>query len=260
MSNTFMVLYLTSASASAKDLSKGYARFDVSPVTIPADRRYNVGLQSMSFTNYMVNIGPNLNNDKFYVTNDLANLTKYAVTIPEGSYTVETLNTTINNALVNLGLQSNCITLTPDDSTNRVIFNFAAAGYMIYFPAGSCYGILGCPVNQKIPSTGTLTTGVYTAHAPLDAEFASVNMVYIKTSLTNSSIFCGRPSNIIGGCAPVVKVGSIQLYEPNNIQYVSAPALSGLTLNSIELYLVDQNDMPVELSDDFSANILIGSN
>ena len=85
-------------------------------------------------------------------------------------------------------------------------------------------------------------------------------MVYIKSTLTNSSIFCGRPSNIIGGCAPVVTIGSVQNYEPYNIQYISAPALSGQTLSCIELYLVDQNDMPLVLTDDFAANIMICSN
>ena len=146
MSKTSMVLYLTSASASAKSLSNGYARFDMyPPTTIPADRRYSVGLQSLSFTNYFINVSEALHNNTFCVTDDLTNITKYTVTISDGSYKVATLNSAINNALVNMGLPSNIVTITPDYSINKIIFGITTAGYMIYLPAGSCHDILGCP-------------------------------------------------------------------------------------------------------------------
>jgi hypothetical protein len=259
MVETIAVLYLNSANSTSKDLSKGRAFFVMNPVMeIPRDVKIKVAVQQFSFTNFFVNISAALVNNKFYYTNDALTPDKYTVTIPDGSYNVSDLSDAVNVGVINNGHTDGLITLTPDFSTNKVIFSISAAGWQLYFKAGTSYVLLGTTLNQKIPAAG-LTTGAYSELAPGVGTFNSITQLYLHSSLTNSSVFSGVKSDVIASITPTASIGSVQNTETYNLVWIPSDFLNGSILNSINLYVTDQNGNPVNLSDDYGTTILIGS-
>jgi hypothetical protein len=251
------VLFLASASAAQKDLSKGTCTFSFNPpLEYSRDQKYKIGVSSFSFTNFFVNISAALANNIFYYTDDLAVPDKYTISIPDGSYNTSDLSEMIDIGVVANGHTSGLITLLPDFSTNKIIFQISLAGYQLYFPALSPYLLLGMTLNQKVPALA-LTTGVYTEFATNVATFNNLLTIYLKSSLTYESNFSGGSSNIIASVIPTSSIGSIQNSEPYNIIWIPANGLSGQSVSSVKLELCDQNQVPLNLNDDFSCTILI---
>ena len=251
------IIYLTSANATYKDLSNGIANWVLDPViSFSASSKFKVALHSFSFTNFFVNISAALANNTFSYTDDVAVPAKYTITIPTGSYNVSDLSEAINVAVVNAGHADGLITLVPDFATNKVQFSISAAGWQLYFPAGSPFVLLGTTLNQKIPAAG-LTIGAYTELAPNVATFNSILSIYVHSNLTNNSIFNGRQSDVIGSIIPTASIGSVQDNKEINLIWTSADSLSGQSLNQIQVYLTNQSGAPINLSDDFQLTVIV---
>jgi hypothetical protein len=252
------VFYLNSAKADSKDLSIGRARFELKPpLNIPQVSGLKVACHSFSFTNFFINVSATLTNNHFYFSNDLLDTTKFDILIPDGSYSVTELSETINNGVINLGQPDGLIKLIPDYATNKVQFNISQAGWFIFFGANSPYELLGTILNQTIPNAG-LTIGAYTELGPNVATFNSILNLYLHTNLSNSSIFSdGRQSDIIASIVPTASIGSIQETREFNLIWLNADNLGGLILSNIDLYITDQDGDPVNLSDDYSATLIL---
>lgn len=245
------VLYLTSSNATSKDLTTGRAQWVLDPViSFPQGSKISTTLHSFSFTNFFVNITTGVN-DKFYYSNDLLNLTKYSITIAQGSYSVTELSDAINIGVINNGHADGLIVLTPDFATNKVLFSLSVAGWILNFPAGTPYVLLGTNLNQTIPN-GALTVGAYSELAPNVATFNSILSLYVHSNITNNSVFNGRQSNVIGTVIPTASIGSVQDNKEMNLIWIDASNLAGQSLNDVSVYITDQTDKSVNLSDDFS--------
>jgi hypothetical protein len=251
------VLYLNSAKATYKDLANGTATFTFDPpLNYPAGLRLKLATQQFSFTNFFINVSASLGNNVFTYTH-LA--ITHTVTIPDGSYSVSELSSAINLGLVNNGDTNGAIILTPDYSTNKVQF-VLMKDYSIDFPAGSPYLLNGCVLDQHIPSGGGLAlVDGYSELAPNVAQYNNITNLYLHTNLTNNSCFSGKQSNIIASIIPTASVGSIQNTEPYNLVFVDCHELSGATVNSVILTITDQNDVPVNLTENFSATLLVAT-
>lgn len=256
MSN-LSTLFLASASATYKDLSTGRCRVDFNPpLSFPPNTRLKLCCQSFQFTNFFINISSTIGNNTFYYSDDLGNLVKYTITIPDGSYNVSELSEAVNLGVIANGHTSNLITIIPDFSSNKVIFNISAAGWILNFPAGTPYVLLGCTLNQTIPN-GALTVGAYSEMAPNVATFNSIQSIYLHTSLTNNSNFSGQKSDVISAVVPTVSIGSIQQSRDYWPLWIDCSNLAGQSLSSIHLSLTDQNGNTILMSDDFSCVIVI---
>ena len=259
MADYLNVIFLSSANATSKDLTRGQSFFVMDPVLqFPPNTKLKVACQQFSYTNFFVNVSAALANNTFYYTDDAGTPDKYSVTIPDGSYNVSDLSDAINTEVINNGHADGLITLVPDFATNKVLFSISAAGWQLYFKAGSPYVLLGCTLNQKIPAAG-LTAAAYSELAPNVATFNSITNLYVHTSLTNNSIFSGRKSDIIASVTPTASIGSIQEYQPHNLIWLDAKELAGSSVNSINIYVTDQSGAAVNLSDDYNLTLIIAS-
>jgi hypothetical protein len=258
MAEPISVLYLNSANAASKSLANGQATFTVDPVIFIPQGKIKLSMVQFSFTNFFINISAALANNIFYYTDDIAVPNKYQCSIPTGSYNVSDLSNAINAEVINNGHADSLIQLVPDFATNKVMFSISAAGWQITFPAGSPYVLLGTTLNQTIPN-GALTIGPYTELAPNVAQFNSILNLYLHTSLTNESVYSGRKSDIVASIIPTASIGSIQMTEPRNLIWVPCPSLSGATINTITIYVSDQNGNRINLSDDFSCTLLLAA-
>lgn len=229
----------------------------INNLTIPSSaKKCFVYLQSARFWYTFPNISASKGNNKFYFTNDVANPTKYSITIDDGLYSVQTLNNTIKNALVNLGLSSTAIELSGNDSTGKTFFALES-GYQLYFPSDSMRVLLGFNLNQKVPASG-LTTGAYGEYSPNIADFSDLSSVMIHSSLVSRSIVNGVSSDVIASIAPSVSVGSQQSYSPQHLIKVNADNLIGQNVRNVRTYLTNQMNQILDTNGEkFEVDIVI---
>jgi hypothetical protein len=215
-----------------------------------------VYLNSLKFWYTFQNISADRGNNHFYLTDDILTPDKYDITIPDGLYSVDTLETCIQNELVNLGLSNKAVSISGDLSTGKVFFALES-GFQVYMKSGSPYVLLGATLNQKIPSAG-LTTGQYGEYAPNEAQFSSLSSVNVHCSLVTQSIVNGARSNVISSVAPDVTVGSQQIYEPTHLVKCPADNLLGAQINEITVSLTDQNNNPINTAgENWSMTIVV---
>lgn len=258
IATTEQVLFLNSANASYKSLTTGQCQFNFNPQLRFSNKKYRIAVQKMSFTNFFINIITGTN-DLIYYTNDLLNLTKYSITIPQGSYNVSDLSDAINIGVINNGHTDGLITLTPDFSSNKVLVSISAAGWLVKWAAQTSYSLNGFALNATTPAVGTLTVGAYSELAPGIATYNAITEIYVKSSITYNSCFGGKSSNIIFSTSPTAPIGSVQNTEYNNLVWIYAPELSGQAISTLNIDIVNQNEQPIILSDDFAITILIES-
>ena len=259
MSNFQNIIYLTSANASSVNLAQGSANWILNPpIQYDRSQKLKVAVQNFSYTNFFTNISAALANNTFTVKNNLAGGHTYTVVIPDGSYSVDDLSSTINNGLINQSLATGLVVLTPNYNTGTVIFTLSTIGWQISFPAGSPYVLLGTNLAQTIPAGGAFTTiANYSENGPNQATFNSILGLYVHTSLTNNSIFNGIQSNILYQSTPTADIGSIQSDSPFFPLWIDASTLSGSSVNNISVYITDQNNNMVTLADNFSLSIIV---
>lgn len=259
MSNFQNIIYLTSSNASSVNLATGSANWVMNPpIQYDRNQKLKVAVQSFSYTNFFVNLSAALANNVFTLKNNLTGGHTFTVTIPDGSYSVDDLSNTINNGLINQGLPTGIVSLTPDYNTSTVVFTLSTVGYQISFPAGSPYILLGTNLAQTIPAGNTYTTVAnYSESGPSQATFNSILGLYVHTSLTNNSIFNGIQSDILYQSTPTADIGSIQSDSPFFPLWIDASTLSGASVNNISVYITDQNGNPVVLSDNFALSIIV---
>jgi hypothetical protein len=221
----------------------------------PSDGRLKVGVHDFSFINFFINISATIGNNTFIIQD--SSPATFTLTIPDGSYSVTDLSTTINNLGIVSGLADGLIQLVPDFSTNKVLVEINALGYRVSFAAGTPYTLLGGTLNQFVPAVGYTVAAAYSELLPNDAAFNSISNVYLHTTLSNNSIFGGNAgSNVIASITPVASIGSTQSYLPNNILYIDAHELINTQLSNLTVYLTDQNNNSIELVDDFAVTLI----
>ena len=252
-------IFLNSAQASYVDLATSRANFIMNPpLSFPERTRLKVALHSFSFTNFFINISAAKANNLIYYTDNIAIPNKYSVTVPDGSYSVSDLSDAINVGVINNTHSDGLIVLTPDFSSNRVLFTISTIGWQVNMLAGTPYVLLGCTLNQAIPVALT-TVPNQSELAPAVAAFNDLLNIYVHTNLSNNSIFNGNQSNIIGNIIPTASVGSIQSSESTNLIWLDASELAGSILSSISIYLTNQNNVSIALSDNFSLTLLVAA-
>lgn len=251
------VIFLDSAQATSKNLAQSEFRQILEPaISFPESDNIKIAIQSVGMTNFFINISAAKANNHFYFTDDVGTPDKYDITIPDGSYTSQTLSGYINLAVQNLGFPSGTIQLVGDPSTNKIIFIINAAGYQLFFKAGSCYAILGATLNLKVPAAA-LTTSYYSQMAPNVAAFNNVQRIYIHTNLSNNTIFASRQSNVLESVSPNSPIGSTFSYDAINLLWNNATNdLRGQIITEIMIYLTDQNGNRITLQDDFSLTLV----
>lgn len=251
------IIYLNSSNADYVDLTTSRARWILQPPLQFPTGKVKVSLHSFSFVNYFINIVTGLN-DTFYYTDDILDLVKFSVTIPQGSYNVSDLSDAVNVGIINNTHPDGLISLVPDFATNRVLFSISQAGWMISFGAGTPFLLVGCNLNQTIPAGPALTVGAYSELGPNVATFNEVQTIYVHSNITNNSIFNGIQSNILGSVVPTASIGSTQSDKEINLIWTDCAELSNSSLNEFQVYLTDQNNNPVRLSDNFALTLMFG--
>ena len=246
--------FLSTAQASIKDLTQAKATWQfLNQMDFPAGSA--VGLLELSFTNWFVNISNSLNNNKIYYSNDAANLTKYVITIPDGSYSLAAINeycAAVQQAQA--GVAQVIFNLVANYSTNKVGIQFAnVTGWYVHFDVDSPYTLMGFTNGQNIP-TSKASTANYVEYGPNVASLNNVKSIQVKCDLTTDSISNGRSSSVIYQTTPTSDTGSTQTDRPPRVIWCN---LTNTRFSQLTIQLLDQDHHPLVVTEDFSCAIVI---
>jgi hypothetical protein len=207
------------------------------PIQIPRDAiECTLEVPESSIWNTSPNISAEIGNNLLTFTQGA---TPYSITIPDGLYGVEDLNSTFRIFFQDNGLNDDQFIFTGNDSTQSVILSFNYLATTITFGAGTCYDVLGWNLNDFLGTSIAPLPDNFSA--PNVAAFNRVVSYFIKTSL----ISAGIPQNVnatgIIARIPIdVAVGSLINYAPRNPVRCDASELIGNSRQSFIFRLVDQ--------------------
>jgi hypothetical protein len=198
------------------------------------------------------------NNTLEIVGPDLSDvITTYTITVPQGLYDLESLDTSIKNQLINAGAQTAdgpLISLQPNYSTNKVEVIFGYSNVTIDFSiANSLLVVMGFDSSVY----GPFSAG-HVLSAPNQAEFNSVNGVIIHTSLVSEGVRIGAEFNqAVGQVSFSVAPGSLETYAPFNVLKVYEEHLAGVRIKNIVFWITDELNNDIVMTEYWSATIRI---
>ena len=183
----------------------------------------------------------------------------YNVVIPTGLYDVSGLNNAIQTGLENLGARTTpypLLSVSGDDSTNRVVMRFNYNDVSCEFKSNSPYAIMGFLENT--------TYGVYPT-APINimadnvAAFNQINYFMIHSDLTNEGIrFNNTYNQAIAQVLIDVAPGQQIVSTPFNPPKLSVDFLAGTRKQTIRMWLTDDQNRRVNTNTEYwSARIRI---
>ena len=246
------IIYLDSTNASIVDLSQGYAKFQFPQPLESFGSSCKICVHSFSYTNFFQNVSAP-NNEIFY-SDDPLQPTKYSVVIPPGSYGITDFADFVSQSVLSTtGLQ--IFRIEPNYSTGKlsIVFNMIT-GWFVNMTA-TRPPILGFGI-QHIPASDS-NPAFYAESAPDQASFNSITQIKIKSNLSQDSIDNSNlSSNVIFVSTPKVQPGSVQNDTPYNMLTVESALLTS-KCSSIDVYIVDQMDRPVLMSEHFQITLLV---
>jgi hypothetical protein len=251
-------LFLSSAEASVKNLASGHCRFNFrEPIEITEGSF--LACTNFTFINDFTNIETGVN-DTIHYTDDAKTLNKYVITIPEGNYGLSDLTNFLDEFQLANAPNLAIFTLTPNYATGKIGILFNTAAYWVEFPATGPFDLLGFTTGQTVPDVVLVPGGStinMVEYGPNQADFNTVTLVRLATSITHQSIMGINRSGVIIQSPPISDPLTINSYEPTHINRVEI--LIGGKLNSISLNCYDQNGDELKMLEDFSCVLKITS-
>jgi len=253
-----IVLILNTANATTKDLATGHASYVLGEPLRFEKSQPKIAVNSFSYTNFFLNISAALVNNKIYYSDDDSDSDKYNITIPDGSYSVETLNTYIVNALNAVGATvAGLFEIVADYSQNKVYIKWGdtLTTWYLSFEAGTPYTLLGFDLDDFVPADQSNSANEIN-YAPNNAVFNNIEAINIKTNLSNNIVLGTRQSNVLYQSIPSVNPGSVQTDRPQNLLWASSYTLSA-GISEIVIDLTDQSGTPMVMSENFVVMVQI---
>jgi hypothetical protein len=194
-----------------------------------------IEVSQASIWNVSYNISEAFGNNKFtFVHAEAVN----TLTIPDGLYSLSGLNAYFATQFVNLGLPSNLIVISGDDSTQKTILTFLNAVDQVDFTQpNSVRLILGFDSRVVIsPSAG------FNEFSDSTANFNRVNSYLIKSTLVSQGLNINNIGAGIIASVPITNAPGSQInYEPRNPIPIDASELVGQSKNVFTFSLLDQS-------------------
>jgi hypothetical protein len=186
-------------------------------------------------------------------------VTDYDITLPQGLYDLNLLNTAVATQLENEGASSTSeaiVSFNADNATQKVNIRLPFPSSSVDFTrAQTPRAILG--FNSQM--VGPEPSAPINVLAPNTAAFNQVNYLLLHTDLTNLGIrFNNQYSQVVSQILIDRPPGSQILFNPFNPARISVPELIGSTRTSIRVWLTDDQNRPVNTNgEEFSARFKI---
>lgn len=264
-----LIVCNSSPEAGAVNVSSTKDSFDLefpSPIEIPRDSKPRVSVAEATLRFDFPNLSTLKNNRTFYYTDTALNLTKWAITLPDGLWDIDHLNAELARGFTSRGHPSNLFTLTGDLATNKIritkIMNVPGSfGYCMYWPADSPWSEIGATLGTTTPPGGGPSEDPYSALMPNRAILNTTESVVLHCSLTSGASYLGGQASSavasidFGDAKPQQQV----YYRPNYALPIDVPRLAGSLISRISLRLTNQTGQrnTIQTQEDWSATILL---
>ena len=205
--------------------------------------------------NSVNNISASLNNNKFYFYNG-GNATLYTVTLPDGLYSVNSLNSEVNKNLINQGVSSGAVSITGNQSTQRIVLTFNILGsYVDFTQPNTCRGVLGFDA-RLVPLIPT-TIANQSEDGDQTAKFNNIESFLLKTDLVYGDIPTNNVSDqTIAQIEITAKTNEQIVFSPINPIRVDASNLKGQGRNYATFRLTDEKGFPAQTNEDWAFLLL----
>lgn len=254
-------LFLSSATATSKDLSQGTFKVDFNPVIFfPADTHPKVYLHKVGVWNQFQNVydttgGGHTKNNRIYFTDDIGTPEKYYIEINQGYHSLSTLQSEIASELLDAGFAEDLFTFTAEDYSNKCSIVIRDTGWQVFLKENySPYLILGTVANKKFPPAALTTDDYYVEQCANIAAFNVVNLLNINIDFALSSVN-GRQSNTIYSISPAEAPVGQEIVHYSQREYKIETDLAGRHLNFCNVWITDQNGSNVVLTEDFDVDV-----
>ena len=252
------LLLSSDTTSGASNVSADGSRFTVifdEVLEIPADA-VNCTLRSDKQTIWWT--VPNIitgTNDTFYID---VNGTPYVVVVDQGLYDLPALNSAIDRELVNQGADTGIIDLIEDNSSQKVIIRYNVVNTQVDFTQAQTFRDLMGFNSRLSPLVPSAVVGE-TDTADNIAAFNTVEYFLISTDLISQGIRLNNYySNTVVQVFIDVEPGSQITSNPFNPTRVAASNLIGTSRKSVDVWLTDQNNNPVNTNGEiFSLSLIL---
>jgi len=172
--------------------------------------RISCALHSAQIWYTIPNISAEIGNNTLRFT---VGVTEYNLVFEKGLYSVESINSAINDFVINNGLINNLFVLDPDVSTSKISLKINDVGVTVFFSDVTSVGqILG--FNADV---GPSVTAGLIYESPNIATLNSLTAILVEFSQCISYFESKGGSQILASIVPNVGVGSLINYEPSNL-------------------------------------------
>ena len=225
------------------------------PISLPRES-FDCTLEVVSARawNTVSNVSEELQNNKFYI-HYLGN--DYTITLPDGLYSVSSLNSQVSKSLVNLSLPSDIVSITGNQSLQKIVLTFNYVGsYVDFTPANSCNILLGFDA-RLVPLTPSTIVG-QSEDGDNIAAFNNVENYFIKSDIVNDSIPSNNTFDQIIAAIPITASPGNQIStEFLNPIRLDASNLKNGGRNYITFRLTDQAGLPANTGESWGFTAII---
>lgn len=179
------------------------------------------------------------------------------ISFPEGIYNLSDINDIIDRTLQTSGYDEGIVKIEADTVTGKIItvLNDTTVGQTLtveYATATSALqSLLGQTTNVTAP-----TTSYFSQLGDNIAKFNLTRFLLINSDIVQSGIAInGIYNNIIGKHILSSPPGSQSVYEPIHKSFTPVPNLVGAGKTSYRVWLTDDRNQPVKMSEPWSVNI-----
>ena len=192
------------------------------------------------------NISAKLENNKFnYIYN---NVLQPEIVIPDGLYSVESLNDLLSREFVNRGELENLITLSGDESTQKVVITCSKYTQVDFTVFDSCREVLGWSY-QVFPETMPVVEVSQSGQSV--AKFNNIQSFTIRSDIITDGLMLNNVKSNLMASVPIPDGGANTqiVYEPNHPSKIDCTNLRGKNINNYYVSICDQNGDTVPQSE-----------
>lgn len=245
----------------AELLTDNNAQFEINlqvPISIPGDaKNATLRVEEATVWNTVANISAGLGNNQFVIDD---NTVVTALTIPDGSYSVQDLSAAINREFVDAGGTANLVLLAEDSATQRVVMVLdgtlsAGAGVFVDLTgANTCRDVLGYN-NQIVPLGGGVT--ILTEDlAPNVAAFNNIEYFLLHADVTEGIRVNNTWNNTVGRVNITAPPGSQVVSTPFNPAKSSVSEMVGSPRRHFVFWITDQSNVQVDTGEIWSMRMV----
>jgi hypothetical protein len=254
----FSMILSSDPLAGSSNLTADGSRFEVrlnTPISIPREARSaTLTMETANVWWVISNISADLGNNRLFLHGlDTSDVEKdFSLAIPDGLYSVEALNRTVQQLVSNLDGKVSPVDnfeITADNATSKIVINLSYPSCTVDFTqANTLRTVLGFNSQTLGPYTGAPEF----VYANTTAAFAPVSSFLVHSDLVSGGIPIGPVSSQV--------IGEVLIDVPPGSQITSAPFrppassianLVGSTRDFITMWLTDQNNRPIDTGGEY---------